>query len=588
MAEEMGHSDFERVRRNAEVEARDLKYLSEIHREVTLTDIYNVLEQNYGIERRWMEREIELEIDLAQPNPYIFEVYNIMKNMGKTIVFMSDMYLPLTVIKSIVEKCGYDKYDKIILSNEYKLRKGDGTLQQVLLESYQNQLIIHVGDNKESDVDKSIKVGLNAVHNPDSSLSYNDGDSNSLAGSFYCALMKHTFNGTYDMSTDIRYEHGFRVGGILTAGFCEYIDKRAKEKNIDRILFCARDCDVLYRVYTAYYNSVSATYAEVSRFALLNITAERNLYDLSGRYIIGYLEHYKASKTIGTILSENGFDYLIPYLEKYDIDKYLYPNQVDRRILERFIFQCKDIIIRYNKDSILAAKKYFGGLIGDAHRILIVDIGWTGSCVMALKYFIEKYMPEYDCSVFGMLMCTSRSKAVINSIQSGELDAYVYSPYHNMDLTRTFMPGGAAARNVTLQDRLHMPLEYLFTSKKPTVLRYELDQRGKPVIVYSENTPHNVNEIMLMQQGILDFVELWMNITGKYRALRPISAYVAINPLVNSLKHGRYIAAVYKNFMYDMMTPMYKKTLTSVTFANLLDPAIVRSVSEEGGKTELV
>jgi predicted HAD superfamily hydrolase len=50
------------------------------------------------------KEEIKAEYVNCKANPYILEMYN----KGEAdYIFISDMYLPSTVIKSMLEKCGY-------------------------------------------------------------------------------------------------------------------------------------------------------------------------------------------------------------------------------------------------------------------------------------------------------------------------------------------------------------------------------------------------------------------------------------------------------------------------------------------------
>ena len=136
MAVEIGHGDFVNVRKTAENVARERKEASEGTREVTLAQIYDVLAEDYGIDRALMDKEIRLELMLSTVNPYIFQMYKELLKMKKTIIFTSDMYLPQQTIEQILQKNGYTDYERLYLSNSYKLRKGDGTLQRVILNDY--------------------------------------------------------------------------------------------------------------------------------------------------------------------------------------------------------------------------------------------------------------------------------------------------------------------------------------------------------------------------------------------------------------------------------------------------------------------
>lgn len=560
MSAEMEMSNFTYLRKRAEKEAREKKEKTAFTREVNLSEIYDVLWQDYHIDKRWMEREIELELTLSAANPHIFQVYRILcmvaEKLNKTIVFMTDMYLPLDVIRQLVEKNGYDTYEEILLSNEYGLRKGDGTLQRILSEHYPSKKIVHVGDNRRADVEMTIAAGMDAFYNPDSHFVFREPELENMAGSFYRAVIQTTMNsGLWEK--DLHYSHGYRVGGILAAGYCEFINQIVEKKNIDKILFCSRDCDILYKIYNRFYKKAENVYIMTSRYALFHITSERFLYDLEGRYILRYLKLYRDSKPLWMIFTECGYGYLVDELEKYNLDRYQFPCAVEERRLHNFIFDNAKIIHSQNIENREAAKKYFSDVIGESKNILIVDIGWAGTSITTLKYFLDEYLPEKNCRVTGALMCTNRNEITKNSVQFSEIEAYVNTPFQNMDLTRFIFPGPPRSRSVTLMDKLHMPLEYLFTSTEPSLLSYRFNPDGTVGFEYAEREMPNREQILSMQAGIMDFVERYLSYAGDFYGSFIIPPYTAFMPLKAAIEHDRYSYEVYKDYLYDAMLPPY-------------------------------
>ena len=583
MAVEMGHNDFENIRKKAEQEARELKEKFCGTREVVLSEIYDILESQYNIKRHWEQREIELEMELSEANPYIFTIYQHLLELGKTIVFMSDMYLPEGVIEDMLKKNGYQGYSKLYLSNKYGLRKGDGQLQLVFMEDYKGKRLVHIGDMKASDIDKSREVGLDAIYNPAPNLSFREGDMDNLAGSFYRSIINRKLNnGIWDES--LHYEHGFRVGGILATGFCQYINQLVEEKHIDKILFCARDCEIIWKIYNRFYPMCDNEYVQISRYSIMNVTSERYLYDLSNRYILRYFDQNRTTKTIDTILQESGFGYLAAYLDEDDIERFAFPAAIDRKVFERFVFRHRNIIKEHNLSSERAAEQYFKAAIGNAKNILVVDIGWSGTCITALKYFIEQHFPQKKCQIFGALMCTSRNKAVAASFSDGTLFSYIYSPFQNADLARFMMPKG---RSVKEQDMLHMPLEFLFTSADCSLVRYKQDTDGAILFERVGNPPANQEEIGEMQNGMMDFAALFKEVSSCCAKPCMISPYVAFNPLAAAIRNSRYCYEVYKNFTYDAFTAPFSAEGKAVRFETLFDdlpprPTEAETVSDKG------
>lgn len=567
MAIEMGHNDYAKIRKAAESEARELNEKSMGTREVVLSDIYKVLCPKYGIDPIWEARELELELDLCVPNKFILSVYNRLLQDGKTLIFTTDMYLPKTAIENMLQKIGYTNFAKIYLSNEYKARKGDGTLQLEVLKDYPNKKIAHVGDSVTGDVKKTREAGIDAFYNADSHLVFREPDMDNLAGSFYRAIIQNNLNNGL-WNENLYFEHGFRVGGILTAGFCQFINETAKKFNTEKILFCARDCNVIWKAYNQFFKQFDNEYIEISRYAIMSVTSDRYLYDLAGRTILRYADEARSTKTLGSILTDTGFGYLVDYLEDDDLEQFVFPASLldYKKKLERFVFNHKEIIEEHNKNSKEAAIQYFKDIIGTAKNILIVDIGWSGTCITALQYFFAQNFPDCNLQVKGALLCTSRNKAVTNSITTNSIVSYVYSPYDNMDLTRFMMPFRVPAKE---QDLLHMPLEFMFTSTANSLVRYQLKEDGAVGFERTAYAPANPDEIEEMQKGILSFIKEYCSISKNYSQLFTIPAYTAFNPLREAIKHKDYCYEVYKNFTYDAFSAPFVNAVTS--FAGLFD-----------------
>lgn len=556
MSAEMEMNDFVDIRKKAESMARDIKEKREGNREIVLQDIYDVLEERFKIDRNWMQREIEVELSMSIRNEYIYNIYQMLLKFDKLIVFTTDMYLPLPVIRKLVNRNGYIYFDDIILSNEYGLRKGDGTLQRVLAEKYSDKKIIHIGDNYNADVEKSMEAGIDAIYNPDSHFTFREPELENIAGSFYRAVIQTNMNNGL-WNKNAYYSHGYRVGGILTAGFCEFINQIVDRKKIDKILFCARDCDILYKIYREFYQKTEIQYINISRLAIFNVTSEHYLYDLANRYIIRYMKMYSTSKTIEMILNETGYGYLVDELELHNIDRYQFPMAIDEKRIMEFFYSCSDLIVQRNADACKAAKQYFSNAVEKAQNVLVVDIGWSGTCITALDYFVKTNLKNLNVNIHGALMCTNRNEMIKNSIQFDKIEAYINTPFSNMDITRFIFPGLPKSRNIEAMDKLHMPLEYLFTSTERSLLGYRMNLNGEVEFEYSPNIVSNIDQILDMQAGIRDFVKAFMEYSEKCKRKFLIPSYTAFAPFREAMNHERYIYEIYKDFNYDASSAVY-------------------------------
>ena len=100
--------------------------------------------------------EIKTEILNCFANPYILDLYN---KQEADYIFISDMYLPSTVIAEILERCGY-KNPRVYVSCEFKACKGDGKLFIKVENALKRKIQKHIGDNYTSDILGAQKAGV--------------------------------------------------------------------------------------------------------------------------------------------------------------------------------------------------------------------------------------------------------------------------------------------------------------------------------------------------------------------------------------------------------------------------------------------
>ena len=127
-------------------------------------NIYDIYDCEYLSKYKYRpDTEIEVEKELCVSNVRLMKMYN--KN-PKKYVFISDMYLPSDVIKSMLEKVGY-KNPRVFVSCEEKACKGDGSLFKKVEEKLGVKIDTHYGDNYVADIEGAKKAGIrNVVFNP--------------------------------------------------------------------------------------------------------------------------------------------------------------------------------------------------------------------------------------------------------------------------------------------------------------------------------------------------------------------------------------------------------------------------------------
>lgn len=153
---------FTKVRMNAE----NIMRKSSDKEEVTLDEIYEVIESIYGKNRASFLKDIEISTEIEQCigiEQNILVYNHLAKNPAKKVFITSDMYLPKYVIEKILEKNGVILPAKLYVSCDEQQTKRKGTLFKKLLQ--ENHIcknnLLHIGDNIKSDY---IRARFNGIH----------------------------------------------------------------------------------------------------------------------------------------------------------------------------------------------------------------------------------------------------------------------------------------------------------------------------------------------------------------------------------------------------------------------------------------
>lgn len=292
--------NFSKLRIKAEKKAwKNLRKTKSTGEDITLDDIYNMMPDKL---KYLKDKEIELEKKVLKINSEIYEIYKCAKESKKKIIITSDMYLPESVIKEILEVNNI-KYDKLYLSNIYSKRKDSGSLYEFIQKDLNipYEKIFHIGDNKHSDVNVPKNFGIVTEHYPN--IVQNFLSENPKYENFY--LKNRTAAVSFMLATSIfsyyfyQYEKenanywnkiGSMIGGPICFSFLYEIAKNFKQNNIDTLLFVARDGYSLKKIYDKCFKENEQTiYTYAPRFVKNLFDSNRNK-EIQDSYI-SYIEN---------------------------------------------------------------------------------------------------------------------------------------------------------------------------------------------------------------------------------------------------------------------------------------------------------
>ena len=157
--------NFKQKRIEAEHQARELSGSGE----VTLRDIYNIIDIPGQDKEKFIKAEIQAELENCLPIEEMVSLFSYAVNEGKRVYIISDMYLPSGTISEMLMKCGVMiKNGQLYVSNEWGCNKISGKLFQIVLEqeSIDPNTMIHFGDSIKADIFGAHSVGIHCHLTP--------------------------------------------------------------------------------------------------------------------------------------------------------------------------------------------------------------------------------------------------------------------------------------------------------------------------------------------------------------------------------------------------------------------------------------
>ena len=401
--------DFTKIRKEAEARAQE-KYgartnIDNIYVEVSRDPIIG----KYATSIKQLE--VDTEFKLCTPRKDMVEVFKNLKNMGKYVILISDMYLTKAQLVAMLRKCGIGGFDDILLSNDYGVRKDDGSMWDMIFSTYMTSGFIHVGDNFCSDIQMLMDRGVatQLVLNSKAMLELSDfaasfdysnlsvADSLMLGQAFNGGIFNSplAFREDGSLSFDNLYDFGYTTMGPLLSYFTQRLVEQNKDTN-ERLLLLSREGYMLEKLIKTYEKSrglepVDARYFLTSRraCAVPALENDEDLRELLSQNYEGSLSNL-LSERLGLTLHEEDQDVSITYdTPTEEIMKLVepYKEELFARVAEE-----KNAYLVYAKD-----------LIADAKEVSVVDVGFSGT----IQYFLMKLTGR---NIGGHYLCLHNNK----------------------------------------------------------------------------------------------------------------------------------------------------------------------------------
>ncbi|ACL22185.1 HAD superfamily hydrolase-like protein [Desulfitobacterium hafniense DCB-2] len=257
------HINFKICRIEAE------KYcFANIDRHFTMEQIYNRLQETLCLTDEVIDQiksmEYEFELKYCTPRHALTECFNYAVNKKKKICITTDMYWNSAAIKKLLKMHQIAGYENLFISCELKMSKTSGTLWEYVKEIYSGKSILHIGDNRQSDIDMPRKYNISTFEVKSAYDLMSMSVLNSVlvkAQSINDCVMLGQFAGRFlnspfainkgkgRFAIDNAFDLGYVSFGPLVLGFILWLIRMAKKNGIDKLLFFARDGYILEKIY---------------------------------------------------------------------------------------------------------------------------------------------------------------------------------------------------------------------------------------------------------------------------------------------------------------------------------------------------
>ena len=533
----IGVSGYERIRTKAENYCKE-KYGCKY----TIKDICCRIEEVTGVDsKKLIKTEFDTELQIIQENPYLKKVYESIVNHGKKIIIVSDMYWPQEYLKKILYKCGYDGWTSLYVSCDYEADKRSGRLYDIVKNDISpNTRIIHVGDNRLSDVLVPQNKGISSFYYENVAKRgkryRNTVDScRSLGESVSNAILNNFLHNGIEVVSGLE-EFGFSIGGVLVDGFCHWLNEVAEDKKIDKLLFLARDADIIYQSYSKYYMKFDCEYVYVSRRAVIllaikqypELFVDKVLYEIANEYNL----------SVGEVLKELHIDCLIDKLSEINVnieDKFDFDALKN---IEQLIYKYKLLIDSSLTDMFNAAKNYWKSVIDDNKTIAFVDVGYNATIYLCLDFFLNSIC-SFDVEIKCLQIRSFRNKWNQQSFDQGKILSYNCSSDFNTEYN-----------NIYIHDLIRaFIMELPFSSCGDSVIEYKLDDSGEGYeLVVAPNSKENNSIIKKIHSGILLYVEKFNYIEKQLNMNLTVSGESSIKPIFEIKNNKKYLYKLFNDY----------------------------------------
>lgn len=540
-SEAMGNTTatFEELRVRAEKEARiALAQSKSTYEDITLDEIYKELIHCFhipaNIAETMKQKEIALEMQFCLPRQVGKELYDLAKEAGKQVLFISDMYLDRRSIEEILVKNGYSGSDPLFLSSECRVTKASGEMYRLVKRklNLHNGEWIHIGDNYQSDVENAKQNGCQAYHLPRAVNVMTGEFGHIYSGEFFktafyqkginvrgsaleflgircmmALIANHLFDNPFvewnqsSWLNALPYTIGYAALGPELWGIAHWLRKESKD--YDKIHFIARDGYLVRQVFNILFPEVKTDYLRVSRKALmpLDVSQILDFPKLRTQFNWGRYSPGKVIRLLEPILPET-----------FDKREFCEKNHW---IEEKHFHTIEEV------DDFLSA--IGGEILQDRRGVTFRE---------SMKRYFSKLIHVGECTFDSGY--SGRTERILTRLLGFPIDAFYVHLNDDKGLVssqrygfhiHTFFSNTPTIRGVIR--------ELLLSETGPSCIGYQRDEKGQMYPKFEEHETECPQEFIMKQihKGALDFIRDFYSCFGEKGEQLPLRFSDTVLPL---------------------------------------------------------
>lgn len=498
-------------------------------------DIYNIYDNYEGLEKKQIEDLLNMEFETEKRtcigNSYLRQVYSFAIRKDKPVFAFVNSVWDKEQIHKLLSVCGYDKIEDIFIVGPGEKFDCEVINSKLKKKFPEIKTPLYIGPSYLN-INKTVEDRFFACY-PEVNVEFNE-YRNICAKSLPSSLYKKIVNLELHKGNilDSYYEHAFVYGGFLVYGFCGWLNKLVQEKEIELLLFTARDTESIFRIYKTYFNNCPSKYFFCSRESLLKAAFPYQA-DIFFEIMIQSKAYLPTKLTIRDVFIYAGLNCLINGLASQGLS----PDDIfDEKNIEEvksYYYTKTDLIQDELKTIKEACILYLKNLVSIKKRICIVDLGWRGTIFGLIKKLLSENLLQADS--IGAVVGTIDSDIANYLVDSGQLFAYSFSNVENQD--------------IQIRTEHLMLVETLFSSSAPSTMGYGFNKNNEPRPIFSpkDNNELNRNIYSNFKKGIYEFCSQFSRIEQLIELKLDISGREAYFPLHKICQNYSYNMNLFKN-----------------------------------------